>query len=147
VQTLRDTIRAVVDHMPDLTLAVLFGSAARGSAASGSDVDVGVLYRGEVTADSLSSLFVILERATGRRIDLVPLNTAPPLLRFEVARDGVLLLERAPNAWSTFRAKAMVDWWDWAPTARIMFRAAAAGARLATHASGPARGETPHGPA
>jgi hypothetical protein len=49
----------------------------------------------------------------------VLLNEAPPLLRFEIARDGQLLLERDPYAWSDFRAHAMIDWWDWAPTARL----------------------------
>jgi len=57
-------------------------------------------------------------------VDLIPLDTAPPLLRFEIARDGVLLLERTRNLWSDFRARAMVDWWDGAPLA-LRFAAAA----------------------
>jgi hypothetical protein len=63
-------------------------------------------------------------------VDLVLLDTAPPLLRFEIARGGVLLLERSPGLWSDFRARAMVDWWDWAPMARRF--AAAAMTRLAS---------------
>lgn len=59
----------------------------------------------------------------GRSVDLVSLRRAPPLLRFEIARDGQLLIERDPHAWVEFRAHAMIDWWDWAPTARIMHRA------------------------
>jgi hypothetical protein len=67
-------------------------------------------------------LAVDLERAASRPVDLVVLDVAPPLLRFEVARDGVVLVERADNAWADFRARAMIDWWDWAPTARLMHR-------------------------
>jgi hypothetical protein len=59
-------------------------------------------------------------------VDVVNLREAPPLLRFEIARDGVPLIESSPHAWADFRARAMVDWWDWAPTARAMYRAAAA---------------------
>ena len=59
-------------------------------------------------------------RASGRRVDLVTLDDAPPLLRFEIARDGIVLVEREPHAWADFRARAMIDWWDWAPTARMM---------------------------
>ena len=59
------------------------------------------------------------------------LDVAPPLLRFEIARDGRVLLERAPNAWADFRARAMIDWWDWAPTARLFHAAAASRLRAA----------------
>jgi hypothetical protein len=32
----------------------------------------------------------------------------------------VPLVEAKPHLWVDFKAKAMVDWWDWAPTARMM---------------------------
>ncbi len=103
-------------------LAVLFGSEARGEARGASDLDVAVAGP---DASELPSLALRLERATGRPIDLVALATAPPLLRFEIARDGGVLVERRPHLWSDFKARAMVDWWDWAPIAR-RFHAAAA---------------------
>ena len=87
----------------------MFGSAARGTARSDSDVDVGVLLDVD---DGLPALRVALERAVGRSVDLVSLRKAPPLLRFEIARDGQLLIERDPHAWVEFRAHAMIDWWD-----------------------------------
>jgi hypothetical protein len=68
---------------------------------------------------------VTLERATRRPVDLVVLDPAPPLLRFEIARRGTLVIEREPHAWAEFRAHAMIDWWDWSPTARIAHRAVA----------------------
>jgi hypothetical protein len=81
-------------------------------------------------------LRVALERADGRTIDLVCLDLAPPLLRFEIARGGVVLVERDPHGWAEFRAHAMIDWWDWAPTARLMHRMMAARLRAeAEHGS------------
>jgi len=103
-------------------LAVVFGSTARDTERSGSDLDVGVLV--EPDCESGPPLDVVLSRATGRPVDLVHLDAAPPLLRFEVARDGVVLVERVPHAWADFRARAMTDWWDWAPTARMLHAAA-----------------------
>ena len=114
-------------------LAVLFGSAARGGATPGSDLDIGVLLD---PGESASALEVALARVTGRSVDVVRLDVAPPLLRFEIARDGRLLLERAPHAWADFRARAMTDWWDWAPTARLLNAAAASRLRAAL-ADGP----------
>jgi predicted nucleotidyltransferase len=112
-----------------LRLAVLFGSAARGGAAPGSDLDVGVLF--DPGQESVPALEVALARATGRRVDVVRLDAAPPLLRFEIARDGRVLLERTPHSWVDFRARAMTDWWEWAPTARFLHAAAVARLRAA----------------
>ncbi len=108
---------------PSVRLAVLFGSVARGEAGAASDLDVGVTGP---NASELSSLALRLDRATGCSVDLVSLTDAPPLLRFEIARDGHLLVEREPHLWSDFKARAMVDWWDWAPLARRFHAAAIA---------------------
>ena len=118
-----DALRAVLEADPEVELAAVFGSAARGAVTARSDLDVGVMG---VSATRLPSLAVRLARAAGREVDLAQLETAPPLLRFEIARDGVLLLERSPDLWSDFRARAMVDWWDWAPLARRFTAAAMA---------------------
>jgi predicted nucleotidyltransferase len=110
---------------PDVRLAVVFGSAARSTPTRRSDLDIGVLG---VPGARLAALAVRLSRTAGREVDLIALETAPPLLRVEIARDGILLLERVSGVWSDFRARAMVDWWDWAPFARRF--GAAAMARL-----------------
>lgn len=134
---MRSPERALVDALQSwsgVRLAVLFGSAARGEAAPGSDLDVGILF--DPGQESAAALEVALARATGRRVDVVRLEAAPPLLRFEVARDGRVLLERTPHVWVDFRARAMTDWWDWAPTARFLHAAAVERLRAAI-ADGP----------
>ncbi len=113
-----DTLGRVLERVPAVRLAVLFGSAANGTARPDSDLDVGVLL--DPDDDGLPALRVDLERAAGRVVDLVSLRETSPLLRFEIARDGRLLTARDPGAWAHFRARAMIDWWDWAPTASIM---------------------------
>lgn len=113
-----------LEAFPEVELAVSFGSEARGEATRGSDVDIGVQLK-DKSLGVLQRLEVLLGRAVGREVDLVSLDESPPLLRFEIARDGKLLLERRPHAWTDFRARAMVDWWDWAPLARRINSAAA----------------------
>ncbi len=120
-----DLLAQALREEPGVRLAVLFGSAARGEERPGSDLDVGVLLDDDAPL-RLSALEVALSRAAGREVDLVSLRDAPPLLRFEVARDGVVILEPVPHAWADFKAKAMIDWWDWAPTARAMHAASIA---------------------
>lgn len=114
---------ALLDAVPGVCLAVLFGSTARGHARAGSDIDIAVAMA--PGAEFATATRVALERATGRPVSVTRLTDAPPLLRFEIARDGMVLTEREPGAWVRFQAEAMVDWWDWAPTARMMHRVAA----------------------
>jgi hypothetical protein len=120
--SLVEQLRGAMAERADVSVAVLFGSAARGQASTRSDVDLAVRLRSPET--DLGALGVHMSRAVGRAVDVVSLDDAPPLLRFEIARDGVLLVERQAHAWADFRARAMVDWWDWAPTARAMQAAA-----------------------
>jgi hypothetical protein len=76
------------------------------------------LGRATLPEEVRNKVLAELGRAAGREVDVVFLDEAPPLLRFEISRDGVLLFERQEGLWTGFKAKAMVDWWDWAPTIR-----------------------------
>jgi uncharacterized protein len=146
VDTIRSMVRGVLDGCPGVELAVLFGSVTRrGTLAR--DIDIGVWVTAEETSE-LAHIDTALGRALRCPVDVILLNTAPPLLRFEVARDGAVLVERRPGAWSDFRARAMIDWWDWAPTARRHWATAArrlrdrirhdtAGAEEADHTTSP----------
>jgi predicted nucleotidyltransferase len=121
--SLLDQLRAPLADLPAVRLAVVFGSIARGDERPGSDVDVGVRLNPD-SAALRQEVEVALGRAAGREVDIVFLDEAPPLLRFEIATDGIVLVERQPHAWSDFRMHAMIDWWDWAPTARMIDDAA-----------------------
>lgn len=82
---------------PDVRLAWLYGSRARGTARADSDVDVAVLVDDACTADSTAlknTHFRLVPTLTGAvrsdRLHLVILNHAPPLLRHRVIRDGIV---------------------------------------------------------
>jgi predicted nucleotidyltransferase len=141
----RNDLARCISSFGQVQLAVHFGSTAAGHAGPRSDVDIGI--RLEVTGhgpevsghgpelvghglevanhDLFRQIEVAIGKAFGRPVDLIDLDTAPPQLRFEIARTGVVLLERVPHAWADFRARAMIYWWDWAPTARSLHAAAA----------------------
>jgi uncharacterized protein len=114
---IEDRLRQCVASIPEVKLAVLFGSTARGQARPRSDVDLGVLLEPD-TPEARSRVESELWRVTDRTLDVIYLDKAPPLLRFEIARDGVLLHQEKDHLWTDFKTRAMLDWWDWEPIAK-----------------------------
>lgn len=104
-----------------LLSAYLFGSVARGEAHRESDVDVGVLFdRGRHPAkrDRFEAGLLLagrLEGALGRRVDLVVLNDAPPLLAREVVTRGERIVCTDPEADHAFVRDAQLRAADLAP--------------------------------
>jgi len=120
---LLESLRQRAASNPELRLVVLFGSTARGKATRRSDVDLGVSVEPDTSAVR-RRVQMELERAAGRSLDIVFLDGAPPLLRFEIAKDGILLFQRQDDLWRRFKERALIDWWDWAPSERIITAAA-----------------------
>jgi predicted nucleotidyltransferase len=82
-------IRQVVAAGPPLRLAIMFGSLAKGTARTESDLDLAILPRDlDLSLHAELELSVALTRATGREVDLVRLERVSPLLRWEIARTG-----------------------------------------------------------
>lgn len=124
---LRGALCAAAAESSAVRLAVLFGSVAAERPRAGSDVDVAVLLEDDDAATRRRAEVVLgraVSRAAGRDLDLVFLDDAPPQLRFQVARHGVPVYTRDDRAWSRFKARAMLDWWDWKPYARRIHAAA-----------------------
>lgn len=88
-------------------LAYLFGSLASGGASD--DVDLAVLMR----EGSALDLYGDLVRALGTdRVDLIDLARAPPLLRFQVVRDGEVLFSESGEIENDFELAAIRDYRD-----------------------------------
>lgn len=103
----------------EVSFIVLFGSRARGSAGPLSDTDLAVATTASF-ADSGDLKLRYLPRLSGPgcEVDLVVLDTAPPALRFRVARDGLPLWIGDPAALHAFRVEAHRDWLDFEPFVR-----------------------------
>jgi uncharacterized protein len=97
-------------------VAILFGSAATGKLRADSDIDIGVLppFGREISFAEELALGTDLERVLGREVDLVRLDTASTLLRFEASR-GRCLLESRPEAFADFVARALFEYEDLRP--------------------------------
>lgn len=116
---LANRIRTVLEQTPaQIACAYLFGSEARGTAGSASDIDIAVLFATEppATLDGLGlDLGAALEAVLGRSVDVVVLNRAPPDLVHRVLRDGLLLCERNHSDRVRFEVKSRAEYLDVLP--------------------------------
>lgn len=106
-----------MEPLDDVDLVVLFGSRATGRFRLDSDIDLAV-RSGSSNDATRRALEVRLARAVGAGTDIVFFDEAAPQLRFEIAKSGIVVIERTPGLWARERTRGMVDWWDWAPVAR-----------------------------
>lgn len=112
-------LQAVLRAGPPMRLALLFGSAAEGALRADSDVDIAILPEDPtLPLGAELSIQADLSRAAGREVDLVRLDTAPTLVKWQVAQHGVPLL--VADAWSLprFVATTASEWLDFAPALR-----------------------------
>ena len=131
-----------LDHVfadTPVLVAYLFGSHAVGRTGPMSDRDIAVLLEPGLTRPEHGRWQVeligrLMDAYHSDAIDLVVLNDAPPLLRFEVIRVRHVLYNRDDEARVAFEVRTMQEWFDWEPRYKRMVRA-----RLEHFASGASR--------
>ena len=75
-QDIDQQIREVLQGHPGISLAILFGSLATGTAGPGSDLDLAVYVGKPITSEEKMQLIEELALQIGRPVDLVDLKTA-----------------------------------------------------------------------
>jgi predicted nucleotidyltransferase len=100
---------------PGVVVAYLFGSRARGTSHSQSDIDVAVLFADSVDAHERE---LDLRATLGDNVDLVVLNDAPVSLAYRVLRDGVLLVSHDDAARIEHWVRTVDRYIDMAPMRR-----------------------------
>ncbi len=89
---LRDAIIGSLQIVPAIKLAIVYGSAARGSLTAHSDLDLAVAAEQPLSAQERLKLIESLAERIGRPVDLVDLHaTGEPLLG-KILGEGVVLL-------------------------------------------------------
>jgi predicted nucleotidyltransferase len=119
---------AFLATQPDVVAAYLFGSLAQGRATPHSDIDIAVLLTrapdllaGE--PDRQLQLMGDLRRFADREVDVVILNTAPPLLQNQVLKYGRRLYERDRRARVDFEVRAGKTYTDLKPMSDFFTKA------------------------
>ena len=89
-----------------------FGSVVNGSLGPESDVDVAVDFGAPLTFDARLELTAALATAVGRKVDIVDLYAADPIIKMQVLRYGRPLLTNDLSARHAFAMNAVSEYLD-----------------------------------
>jgi len=111
------SISEVLKEHPSVVFAYLFGSRAKQYANARSDWDVAVYLKDPESKLNQWPAFELeaeLSRTIHQIVQVTILNESlPPLLGFEIVKDGILLVDRNPNLRTGFENKVMRTFYDW----------------------------------
>ena len=110
-------IQQVLQAHPEIELAIVFGSMAKGQARTDSDVDLAVQARSLLDVSQKMALIADVALATGRTVDLVDLRTVGEPLLGQILTHG----QRLCGSTETFAAvlsRHLLDAEDFLPYAR-----------------------------
>ncbi len=110
IDSLTYQLRNALEKLPNLMIAVLFGSVLRMNLVR--DIDVGIYFRSEEDLGDIIDLAGTLEDMLGLPVDVVPLRRAPPKLRLKALLEGVRLVVRDKQLYWMLAAQALSEAWD-----------------------------------
>jgi hypothetical protein len=82
---------------------------------SAKDVDVAIAFTHPLTLLEQGTIATQLEQVTEREVDLIDLDASSTLLRWEVARGGIVLFARDHAELVDFRARVPLEYFDLEP--------------------------------
>ncbi|MGQ4915739.1 MAG: type VII toxin-antitoxin system MntA family adenylyltransferase antitoxin [Candidatus Asgardarchaeia archaeon] len=112
-------MKETAEKYNQVIFAILFGSIATDEQSPISDIDIAV-YVDETKVDDLFKFQLKLLGAFNDcfktdEIDLVILNEAPPALKYEIIKKGILVFCRNENVYDEFYLRAMKEYFDFYP--------------------------------
>jgi predicted nucleotidyltransferase len=123
----RASIVQVLDGYPAVEAAYLFGSYARGTATGDSDIDLALVGNARSLAADKLDILAGLASAGLDDVDLVILDGADTVLRFEAVSPNCLLYARQGFDHGSYYSRVMREYFDFQPYLRVQRESLKAG--------------------
>lgn len=114
IRGLKKAISTYFERRSGVVAVYLFGSYGRGRARLDSDVDIAVLFEYRRVPDLNQQLQIKLDLASllKKDVDLVVLNRANSVLKFQVLKHGVMILNQNRKLAGDFFARVVTEYAD-----------------------------------
>jgi len=106
----------------EVLLVFLFGSAASRKMAERSDIDIGILFENQPDVYKIYEINELkneLNAIFKRDIDIAVLNSASPILKMQVLKNGVLFFAKDKKLYNQFYVDAINQYDDLKQTRKI----------------------------
>lgn len=118
-----DRLKEVFASFEEVTAVYAFGSRVEGRARADSDLDLGVVSGSAEPARLKLDLLAALVEAGFESVDLVLLEGADPVVRYEAVRPNRLVYSRPSFEHPTFYSRCVREYLDLLPTLEVQRRA------------------------
>jgi hypothetical protein len=85
-------LKSYFQSLEDISFVFLFGSCASGRTFKESDVDIAIYFKDEYSFERVKNIWSDLEDLLKKDIDLITLNTAPPLIGYSAIRGKAIVV-------------------------------------------------------
>ena len=96
--------KSILMEYEDIIFAYIFGSYAQNSIRENSDIDISIYLKKNIDIDTYLEIKMNLSEVLKREVDLVILNNAPPLLKYEIYNN------RSGNLWRSIFVLSSRSW-------------------------------------
>ena len=110
-------IRKIFEQVGDVETAYVFGSVATGKDTDRSDIDIAVYleesFESEKVFDKKISILNNLAKILGEETDLVILNSASFLLKYNVISEGKIIYSSSKTRKAEIESRMLREYLDW----------------------------------
>lgn len=96
----------------NIIFAYIFGSYAKNKLRKDSDLDLAVYLQNDIDTYDYLDMKRRLTEKLKREVDLIILNTAPPLLRYEIYKNNILLYTHSKTRESRYKVETLFQYSD-----------------------------------
>ena len=102
----------VLIEYDNIIFAYIFGSFVTGTYRNDSDIDLAIFINENISFDEYMEIKMKLTEVCKKEIDLIILNSATTLLKFEIYKNHILLFTRDKNKESGFKVRTLFEYND-----------------------------------
>jgi len=109
IKKICDIFKNILKKEDYVVFAYLYGSIARGESHKYSDVDLAVFLKEPLKNYRKLLYLITLIKLRGVEIDVRVLNNAPPLFRYNVIKEGIILVDKDTKLREEFVYRTLVE--------------------------------------
>ena len=104
--------RDILIEYENIIFAYIFGSYAQSTIRKNSDIDIAIYLNKDIDIDTYLGAKMNLSETLKREVDLIILNNATPLLKYEIYKNSILLFNRDKTLENKYKVKTLFEYND-----------------------------------